>query len=330
MNDIEMLRELARETPLAGLAELGPARTRLVAAIAADPAAGCSAQAAQPPGRKRYPRRRLALTGVVAAGVSAVIAAVVATAVCGWASNLSGPAAGSTGRLDPAAARVLHRAALAALQLRAGAPRPSQFIYTKIANGDGSLYQSWLSVDGTRTGLVRGAGGGPASIYIPGCRDGHQVRVNASRAAGGTPGGRPCVPQPAYHPQMPTSLPALRSYLDQDMGVNPDSSGYLNDFGKTVDELLTQAYLTSGQRAALYDLMAQTPGFTLIPHATDGIGRRGVGIAWSPPGGGGRNVIIFDPHTYAELGIMTWGTGGQKGSGALLKIAIVNTAGQLP
>ena len=40
MNDMELLRELARETPLPASAELDAARARLVAAIAADPAAG--------------------------------------------------------------------------------------------------------------------------------------------------------------------------------------------------------------------------------------------------------------------------------------------------
>ncbi len=40
MNDIELLRELAQETPLPAPAELDPARARLAAAIAADPAAG--------------------------------------------------------------------------------------------------------------------------------------------------------------------------------------------------------------------------------------------------------------------------------------------------
>ena len=38
MNDMEMLRELAQETPLPAPAELDAARARLVAAIAADPA----------------------------------------------------------------------------------------------------------------------------------------------------------------------------------------------------------------------------------------------------------------------------------------------------
>ncbi|MGA3151883.1 MAG: hypothetical protein ACLPN6_08770 [Streptosporangiaceae bacterium] len=40
MNDMELLRELAQETPLPAPAELDPARARLAAAIAADPAAG--------------------------------------------------------------------------------------------------------------------------------------------------------------------------------------------------------------------------------------------------------------------------------------------------
>jgi len=47
MNEMELLRELARETPLPAPAELGAARARLVAAIATGPAAGRSAPEAQ-------------------------------------------------------------------------------------------------------------------------------------------------------------------------------------------------------------------------------------------------------------------------------------------
>jgi len=327
MNELELLGELAQDTPLPDPAELGPARARLVAVITADPATGRFAPAAtppaQPPGHRSRPRRRLALTAAAAAAAAAAAVAVLVTA--------GGTPLGNTRlRVDAAAAAVLHRAALAALQLQAGAPRPNQFIYTKIENGNGSLYQSWLSVDGSRTGLIRGAGGGPAVIYVPGCRGGRQLRVHAPAAQGGTPGGQSCVPQPAYFPGMPAHPRALRSYLEKTWDINPASPGYLNDFGKTVDELLSQAYLTAGQRAALYDLMAQTPGFTVAPHAVDGIGRPGVGIAWSLPGGGGKTVIVFDPKTYTELGLTTWGAMGQKGSGVLLKLAIVNQASQLP
>ncbi len=47
MNDMELLRELAQETPLPAPAELDAARARLVAAIAADPAAGRSTAGAE-------------------------------------------------------------------------------------------------------------------------------------------------------------------------------------------------------------------------------------------------------------------------------------------
>lgn len=327
MNDLDLLWELAQETPLPDPAELGTARAQLVAAITVDPEAGRSTRGACPPvqrhDRRSYRRRRMALIAVAAAATSAVVASLLVT--------LGGtPVSNARPRVDAAAARVLHRAALAALQIQAGAPRPDQFIYTKIENGNGSLYQSWLSANGTRTGLIRGAGGGPGPIYVPGCRGGRQLRVQARAAAGGTPGGQSCVPQPAYFPGMPASLRALRSYLERTRDVRPGSPAYLNDFGKTVDELLSQAYLSSGQRAAVYDLMAQTPGFTLVPHAADGIGRPGVGIAWPGPGGVGKTMIIFNPKTYAELGVTTWDAAGEKGTGALLKLAIVNKAGQLP
>jgi hypothetical protein len=131
-----------------------------------------------------------------------------------------------------------------------------------------------------------------------------------------------------YASNSPASPHALRSYLERTRDLDPSSAWYLNDFGKTVAELLSQAYLSSRQRAGLYDLMAQTPGFTLIPHATDGIGRPGVGVAWPAPGG--RTMIIFNPDTYGELGVTTSGARGATGYGALLKLAIVNKPGQLP
>jgi hypothetical protein len=60
MNDIELLRELAQETPLPAPAELDPARARLAAAIAADPATGrptavAEANSVQPDPSRRQP-----------------------------------------------------------------------------------------------------------------------------------------------------------------------------------------------------------------------------------------------------------------------------------
>lgn len=203
------------------------------------------------------------------------------------------------------------------------APRIHRYLARRVGRqvADDLLAETFLAA-------LRGAGGSPAPIHVPGCRAGHQLRVQAPAAEGGAPGGQPCTPQPAYFPGMPASPPALRSYLERTRDLDPSSAWYLNDFGKTVDQLLSQAYLSSRQRAGLYDLMAQTPGFTLIPRVADGIGRPGVGIAWPAPGG--RTMIIFNPDTYAELGVTTRGAGGATGTGALLKLAIVNRPGQLP
>jgi hypothetical protein len=313
MNDMELMWELGQETPLPAHGELGPARGRLTAAIAAESTV-CGRPAAAAPRRRGWPVRRLALaaTGSALAAASAAIALTI-----------SGSPA--TPKVDPVAARVLHNAALAALRLPDGAPRPDQFVYTKMKNSDGSPYQSWLSVDGSRTGLIRGADGGQ-TITVAGCRNGRQL-VHPQDNLNAPAVWQSCVPHPAYYPSMPTSPAAMGSYLDKTFGVRPGDPAYQTDMEKGINELLTQAYLSSRQRAALYELMAKTPGITVIPDVADIIGRHGVGVAWPSSHGGGRLVIIFQFKTYAELGV---GEQGQKGGSALLKIAIVNKAGQLP
>ena len=49
MNEMELLRELAQETPLPAPGELDAARARLVAAITADPATYATARHRPPP-----------------------------------------------------------------------------------------------------------------------------------------------------------------------------------------------------------------------------------------------------------------------------------------
>jgi hypothetical protein len=96
--------------------------------------------------------------------------------------------------------------------------------------------------------------------------------------------------------------------------------------------LMQTSYLLPAQRAALYSLMAQTPGFQMVPDMKDAIGRTGVGVEWNFEGGAG--AILFDPTTYAYLGVRTW-PGAATSSGAydgaaLVKVAIVASVGALP
>ena len=224
--------------------------------------------------------------------------------------------------LDRTAASVLHRAALAALRLPARAPQPDQFVYVEWANGvrTRQLYQAWLSVDGTRNGLIRSGG---RSSVDPGCHDGHQADQH----------GYSCVPAPAFLPGMPATPRGVLRYLEKTYGLRLGTGKKsLDRLGTTVDGLLSFTYLLPRQRAALYELLAQTPGFTVVPHAADVIGRQGIGVSWALPRGGDI-VIIFDRRTYAELGLIAKGPGKDRNyefGRALLQIAIVSNTGQLP
>ena len=92
-----------------------------------------------------------------------------------------------------------------------------------------------------------------------------------------------------------------------------------NDLGKAVDYLMQTTYLLPAQQAAIYELMAKTPGFTIVRGARDSLGRTGVAVEWTF--GGGHTEIILNSRTYALL---------ESSGGALVKMAFVNRAGELP
>jgi hypothetical protein len=91
--------------------------------------------------------------------------------------------------------------------------------------------------------------------------------------------------------------------------------------------------LTPTQRAALYRLLAQTPGLTVMSHVTNVRGQTGVGVrsgTWK----GSIYTIIFDRRTFAPLGMNWTGVSGpMKGTHngeVVLKTAIVDRTPPLP
>ena len=48
--------------------------------------------------------------------------------------------------------------------------------------------------------------------------------------------------------------------------------------------MITTSYLTPAQHAAIYRLLAQTPGLTVVPHVTNMKGQTGVGVSPSRMG----------------------------------------------
>ena len=237
------------------------------------------------------------------------------------------------------AKQVLDTAATAALSHPGAAPRPDQFVYTKVGDGGGHVAQTWLSVDGSRNGLMEGQGA-TGKTTILGCVNGkRQIRLPgyngkpytgpAKPKAAVPPDGPvvnvPCIPQPAFFAAMPTTASAMPAYLAKTQGVRLND---VNDVAKVVEGIFQSDYLLPAQRAALYEFLATVPGLTLERSVTDISGRPGIGVGWSFMGS--KAVLIFDPRTYTLLGMTTQGEKSQEGGDALLQTAITNQAGQQP
>jgi hypothetical protein len=354
-----------KTNPAAGRDLLGGFEERLLAdlklAVAQEAAAWPDSERAvtprPTPRTRRAPRRafrpRLIAVAAVASVVVAAGVAIALTATSGAPVSgakgvpISGakgaPAGGQPAAAGPAghpaafgpattAAGVLHNAALAALELPAGAPRPGQFVYTKLyttqnPNGGGvEVLQSWLSADGVQAGLT--SGGTPGTTgYSPGCRGGWYYYPNDLRHT------QRCQPSvnAAYFPDMPTSPGPLRAWLRRHLG---GADSYASGLLTNVESMETTDYLLPRQQAALYELLAQTPGLTVVPRVTNMRGVTGIGIRSTVVDKGSIYTIIFDPRTYAPLG-MNWVavSGPFKGSRngeVLLDIAIVNHLRQQP
>jgi hypothetical protein len=69
--------------------------------------------------------------------------------------------------------------------------------------------------------------------------------------------------------------------------------------------------------------MARTPGYFVVRHAVDALGRPGVGIAWRYQGS--ETMIIFDPRNYGYLGDRTGAAGASYQGAALVKLKVVDS-----
>jgi hypothetical protein len=298
------------------------------------------------PERKAARSRRRIVIGVTSGAVAALAVGLTLASLpggthsAGTASGHPSPSPSRTAVTAILTARqVLDTAATAALSQRGAPPRPDQFVYTKVGDGGGHVTQTWLSVDGSRNGLMEDQGANGTATIL-GCVNGeHQIRLpgyNGKPYAGppkpkapvpldGPTVTEPCTAQPAFFPAMPTTASAMPAYLAGTLGVRLND---LNDVAKIVGGMFESDYLLPAQRAALYKFLATTPGLTLERNVKDITGRPGIGVGWSFQGS--KAMLIFDPGTYTLLGVTTWGEQGQVGGDALLQMAITNQAGQLP
>lgn len=325
MNDLDLIRECAPDVPLLSLSELSIPRERVLTEMQGRHA------------KRRGPARRIVIGGVTVAAAAAITAGVLT------GTHRTAPAV-VTVPAKLTAREVLEHAASAALKEPAVVPRDDQFVYTRLVGPGGVVEQSWLSVDGTRNGLTEspmngklqksvqlGCVNGARKIRTPG-RDGKPLKgghkpipIKGPVPMDGPVVTVPCTAERTYFPDMPTMAAAMGPYLERTQGIRLND---LNDLSKTVGFMLESDYILPAQRAALYRFLATTPGLTVERHVRDVSGRPGIGVVWHFYGSKAMN--IFDPRTFAYLGMTTWGEQGQLGGDALVRTAIVNQAGELP
>ncbi|MCR6485008.1 CU044_5270 family protein [Amycolatopsis sp. OK19-0408] len=272
MDELDLIRERADTVGFAPAEHLTPARERLLAAAR---------------GERPHRSRRWFWVAGASIGLAAAITAVVTLAPAEQVGIGVGVA-----NADPV--RVLTEAASAALKEPVKPPRPDQFLYVKTEYPDHHTREIWLSVDGTRDGLLA------RDTPLPGCHDGKEPYSGPyDPAKKGTL--EDCRPSPAYHADLPTTADAMLAYLN----TRPSAKDSTNSMGKTVLTLADEQALPPAAYAALFEAAAKVPGLKALDHVTDGAGRPGIGITWPQPGsrpGTQPLVLVFDTTTHQFLG----------------------------
>lgn len=221
--------------------------------------------------------------------------------------------------------------------------RDDQYIYVETYGGHGGLTQAldnegqptadgwelvplemhtrqiWLSVDGSRPGLLRDTG-------LP--RDGEVVLEPRGEVYLNGPTLR-------YLTTLPTNPDLLlaKIYLETwGAGPNPQQEAFV-----TIGDLMRESVVPPGLAAALYRAAARIPGTEVVDDAVDALGRHGIAIARTHDGL--RTEWIFDRRTLQFLGertvtTETFGSSVPPGivtaSTAVVARAIVDRPGQLP
>jgi hypothetical protein len=347
MDEISLLTAVRPAVPEFPAADRAAARQGLLAAIAAERAAPAG-PAVQRPFRRTWTPRRIAVAGAVAALVA--VAALLIALPSPHRPGSTPPGAGSV----PASARgLLLLAAHAAATTPSLTPGPRQFVYTEQlivgeAYDNGSrlvktppyLQRAWISANGMWGGLARArnvAGGGKwytNELPVPVCAVPDPANPNWKAN---------CPAPPGYVTTLPSTVPGMLAYLEKLAGGLNGTPAYGVLASISQESWESRLLIPNQSYALMFRAASAVPGIRVIRHVTDAAGRSGVAVAACLPGavrkgtmsgphGCGHLIeLIFDPRTYQFIGDNETGSlEPGSPSSALLKIAVVGKAGQLP
>jgi len=337
-----LLHDLTADMPSARLNRLNEhlvTETRL--AEAGQPPVPAGPRAVGPRGRRRR-RARLIL------GAGAAVLGVATTATAISIASQGGPALPPPSK---AAVQLLAKVADAAAREPTPNVRDSQYMYAEIKEASRSLpdnlepfiksgsfprqlrlrlqklrpqkstSQIWMPVaDVCRTGLERTISPNGHASSAPFTARGPGVKCPSS---GGLNDATYRLLQTL--PTDPQALLAMIYQVERGHGPTPDQEAFV-----TIGDLLRDKIVPPRVAAALYRAAALIPGVTLVPNATDAIGRHGVAVAQTADGI--RNELIFSKTSLRLIGERTIlaSAGISTDATAIVSRAFVDHLGQLP
>jgi hypothetical protein len=275
----------------------------------------------------------------------AILAAIAAAAALAIAATVIAVTTGSPGRpaFDPGAVRLLAKAADAAERQPAPHVRDSQYMYIETKEAVTSTVP--LELGATPPPVPRHIHLKliTSRVWVPVgkfCGPAYKRSTSANgKTAIQTFSGEKCqdigsLNDPTYRllqtlPTNPHTLLALIYRVERGHGPGPGQEAFV-----TIGDLLRNTIAPPKVAAALYRAAALIPGVTLIPHATDAIGRHGVAVGRIGPGadGGIRDELIFSRATLQLIGERTViaRTGVTTSAAAIIDRAFVDHHGQIP
>jgi len=276
----------------------------------------------------------------------AILAAAAATAALAIAATaIAVTSSGSPSRpaFDPGAVRLLAQAADAAARQAALRVRDSQYMYIETTAAVTSTAPMELGSTPPPVPRHYHLKLITERVWVPVgkfCGPAYKRSTSANgKTAIETFTGEKCqgigsLNDPTYRllqalPTNPHALLALIYQVERGHGPGPNQEAFV-----TIGDLLRNTIAPPQVAAALYRAAALIPGVTLIPHATDAIGRHGVAVGRIGPGvdGGVREELIFSKATLRLLGerSVIARTGTTTGATAIIDRAFVSHYGQIP
>jgi hypothetical protein len=279
----------------------------------------------------RRPLRRLAVIGLAAAALAAVLASIGVT---------------SPGVPSTAAAVLEHTAQVAEKQPTTAPPTPGQYYYSRsilqnlftatgvpgVVGLQTQVEKLWVSPDGS--GRIAQVNQGTPSFL---------TREDKTKwvATGSPPLGDPHSDQTFGAGNLPfvdfstlPTDPAALAKLVREGRVGPSGLVPVGEYpalspsaelGHITGSLINEGYASPAMRSALYQVIAEIPGMKLLGTVSDGIGRAGTAVALTDGQSGEQIVLIFDPNTSAILEVKTLAVGPNRLIGSSVGTVVSST-----